>query len=478
MAADSSSRTSRLIWGPAAFALLIFAFNLATIISFPLVWQDEVMFTEPAANLARDGVFLSRAWFFSPENQVWAGNSPLYSILLAPWLKLWGVSPVSARSFGLLLGSLGIVAWTTAAQRAGLVKRGATSLAYLAVLFLAYGVAINLRSGRYDGLGILIFGLLALALTWPPSWKRTLALLSLGMLIPASGMHLIVPIVVAALTAFVVYGRKTIPSSILVGAGIAIGLAILLFAFWKAGAMDQFLHSTRKLSKVGGGSFPKDPSLSFVAVAALVNLAAQFFGKKRDRRLAILCIYPALVTLAFPLVARFPTYYSWIIVFPLAALALYRLGEGERRWSRAAVLAVSFLLVCAVAAGLPLQLAASALFPSRGYDQIADAVARHVRRTDVALVSPPAWYPTWRIAAKTYTTEYDLERKFMSPEDERRVSLLVIDPNLLPYLKERFGPGWHQVGTVADPAKTAPPLSGQFGQKLFSRYDLAIYRRD
>lgn len=472
---------ARQWWGwLAAFLIALFLFNIATITLFPIVWQDEVMFTEPAANWAQHGTLLSRAWFFDRETDVWAGNAPLYTILLTPWLKLFGVSPLAARAFGLLLGTVGIGAWIGAARRGGFLRGGPVVLLYAAVLLMAYGSGLNLRSGRYDGLGMLLVGGIALAATLRPGAMRAVMLLLLGALVPATGLHLIFLYCAFSLAAFLAYGWKSIPTIIPIGLGIGVGSAVLLLTLWHFGAAEHFLYSVSNLGKISGGEIPKDPSLFLVVLAAGIGTASLFFRTVPDRRARLILLYTPVVVVLFVVLGHFPNYYSWTVIFPLGLLALFD-SEGQARrtrgglWSQRAIVSV---LLLAVAAGLPLQLATAMAGPSRDYDRVRQFVAANLGREDIAMVSPAAWYAAWPIAGKTYTTEYDLNHRFMTQADKTAVSVLILDPDFLPVVQKRMGHGWHRVALLSDASKPLPGLSAKFGAKLMQQYRLAIYRRD
>lgn len=465
-----------LPWRLAVFIAAAFLFHLATIRLFPLVWQDEVMFTEPAANWARDGALVSRAWFFDRETDIWAGNSPLYTVLLTPWLKLFGVNPVAVRSFGLLLATIGISAWTVAARRAGFLSSAWSAFINLALLFTVYGAGINLRSGRYDGLGILLFGLIALTLTADNSRKRTLALMALGMLIPASGMYLAIPFVAGSLAAVAVYGRKWIGSIVALGFGIGLGGVVLFAALWQVGALEHFLYSTGKLGKVGGNEFPKDPSLFLVVLAAAIGLALRGLGQDWGKRQVVVYGFAGATIALFLISGRFPNYYSWIVIAPLLLVTLIERRRQEPVLAPVFRRAILLVLVLAVAVGLPLQIAAAFVTPNRDSDRVNRFVGQQIHADDVALVSPMAWYAVWPIAAKAYTTEYDVENKFMTPEDEGRVSVLIIDPVVFPAANARFGGDWHQVAVLPHSDKRMPIFSRNFGAKLTDQYSLVVYR--
>ena len=84
---------------PLAASLIIIVvlglLNFASIEIFPIVWVDEVMFTDPAVNLALDGDLSPTAWPTQSDKLVWASNAPLYSLLLGGWIKLFGFTIAS-----------------------------------------------------------------------------------------------------------------------------------------------------------------------------------------------------------------------------------------------------------------------------------------------------------------------------------------------------------------------------------------------
>lgn len=469
---DSTIKKQVVVWLIASTSL-IFLLNVFTIRLFPLVWQDEVMFTEPAANFARHGYLFSRAWFFDRDTDVWAGNAPLYTILLAPWMKIFGFTPESARSFGLLLGSLGIAAWSAAMIRVGVLRSIAALVMLLSALFFDYGVALNLRSGRYDGLGILVFGLMALTLTAPRSRAKLLALVTLGALVVPSGLHLVIPLVVGSFSAVVVSGRRWLSSVIAVGVGCFIGCSIFALALWNLGALEHFMYSANKLSKFSGGGIPKDPSLLLIGIAAILNLCSAIRLKERNEVIYVFAIYVILSACALLALKRFPTYYSWIIVLPLVPMALF---EIERR-AKPIQVCVRLLILGSTALGLPLQVGAAMSGEGRDFNDVNRFVAKYVHTNDVALVSPVGWYATWPVAAKTYTTEYDAEHKFMTVAEKESISVLVIENNLFPLWRSQLGGNWRKVGDLSDPPKKIPFVSERFGSKLLWRYDIAVYRR-
>src|ERR1039458_2031301 len=89
-----------LIWITGFFWLIV---NLLTLTGYPCSWVDEIMFADPAIHLVQGKGFVSGAWFSQPTSQFWASYPPLYSVLLAGWLKVFGISQWTVRTFSLSL---------------------------------------------------------------------------------------------------------------------------------------------------------------------------------------------------------------------------------------------------------------------------------------------------------------------------------------------------------------------------------------
>ena len=115
-----NTRVAGLVLG-LIVASLFLAANLGTSARSPVIWQDEVMFADPAVNLHFGHGFTSSAWFQSRDS-MFAGNSPLYSLCLYPWIGAFGFDVVAVRGLNYVL-ILGVVATGLASlKRLGLVR--------------------------------------------------------------------------------------------------------------------------------------------------------------------------------------------------------------------------------------------------------------------------------------------------------------------------------------------------------------------
>ena len=158
-----NTRGARLVLG-LVVASLFLAANLGTSARSPVIWQDEVMFADPAVNLHLGQGFTTSAWFQSRDS-MFAGNSPLYSLCLYPWIGALGFDVVVVRGLNYLLMLAVVATGLMSLKRLGLVTSPAPALAFALLVLCGDGVTYSYRSGRYDCLGMLLVSLLVLALT-------------------------------------------------------------------------------------------------------------------------------------------------------------------------------------------------------------------------------------------------------------------------------------------------------------------------
>src|SRR5688500_17432829 len=82
--------------------------NLLTATRSPTVWRDEVLYADPGVNLATGRGFTSTAWQFQPSNETFISNMPGHPLLLAGWVKLFGLSPLSVRALDFFLAAAAV----------------------------------------------------------------------------------------------------------------------------------------------------------------------------------------------------------------------------------------------------------------------------------------------------------------------------------------------------------------------------------
>jgi hypothetical protein len=287
---------------------------------FTTVWLDEVMFTDPAINLYFGNGFTSTAWFIQTKEEMWAGNLPLYSLVLFLWVKLFGFSLLTVRSLNyfLIIGS-SIMLWL-AVIRLRLVNLAWIRIFLIIIFLCGYGISLCYRSGRYDCLGIMLGISAVLVYSVSYSKLRYFLLMSIGILIVPSGLHLCLFSVIICFLLLIFMKKSVFKEACFLGFGMIIGLMILLAFYYLNGVLDDFISSVNILKSVTSGSLPKDPSLPFIyMVAFLIIINRINKGYIQWNSLIIFGILAGLfVPIIMLLVGRFPTYYSWMVYIPLS----------------------------------------------------------------------------------------------------------------------------------------------------------------
>lgn len=162
-------------------ALALLGLNLITAAWWPVPWTDEALFLDPAANWFFENKFTSSVWQTQPYGEFWISNAPLYSLLLAGWLKIFGFGLVQSRALNLFLQCLLVWICIIWSERA-LHFKPWQSLVLALLLALPNSMAFMARNGRYDTLACLTATLLAVSLDKP--YFSRVSLIVSGILIP------------------------------------------------------------------------------------------------------------------------------------------------------------------------------------------------------------------------------------------------------------------------------------------------------
>ena len=506
-----------------------FALNYLTITRYPVVWIDEVSYADPAINLVESGHWVSSCWA-QPVTQFWAGNTPLYPMLLYVWLKVTGVSMMAVRSFNLLIMILLALALWRALRRLRPAGRPGAGLLLMLLLLSGYSMILDYRGGRPDCLCALLFGLAFMAvatsptssatssatLSKPPSvtssepssepssatssetpsqpWspfsltvrpilgKRELAVFLCAALMPWAGLQCL-PVLAVTGGLVLLFDRRVYGGTILAAAlGAIVGLAGL-WLFYKAhGAWPTFVASVAPHTSAGMGQFrhhnrlPKDFSLILLFAGALL---VQGVCRKRsskgftDSPLTLGLVLSLAIGAGLILAGKFPTYYGWAAYVPLAlAVVLEWADSASDSWKRRLLTVVcgATVLVGPVLHG------AAALYdwPFRAPSIPETLVARNVRSGDMAYADQEVYYALRRHGLVPYVGYYI---ETMSPEEKQRVSILFLKPERLEWARGFIGGTWEKVDEYKPPRMGFLGTRWDMGFLSAMNYHLAVYRR-
>jgi hypothetical protein len=342
---------------------------------------------------------------------------------------------------------------------------------------LDYGVAFNYRCGRYDCTGLFLVAVAAYGATCVRS-LRLPAIFLACLAMPAAGVQVALYMGIVLLFALSVFRREALPTVIAGASGLAVGVAMLLGVLSGLGVLDAYLAAVDRQRNIVDGRAPKDPSFWLLLLATIVQMV-----QTREQgwwRQPVLLFLASVGFLAPPFIyaaGRFPTYYTWMSVFPLSALLFTLIEKYETTANRFRNWLVAGLITTGCLLGLPLQLTSGAFYwRERRYEEVRRVVGPVVA-DDVVIADPAAYYAIRPKAAKTYLAEYVSVGQWMNEKQFGRVNLMVIRPEQFHVLAKLVGGAW-QPGAKSPPARGILPLFAPgFGDQLIATYDLQAFRR-
>lgn len=486
-----NSRGMELALGSLLFSTFLVA-NLGTSSRSPVVWQDEVMFTDPAANLYLGHGFTTSAWF-QGRDTMFAGNSPLYSLCLYPWMRLFGFDVVSVRGLNYVLILIVTAVCILALDRLGLVRSKVPKLVFALLVLCGDGVTFCYRSGRYDCLGMLLVSSLFLTLTFRPSRTRRVGLFIIAAVAPWAGLQLLPYLALMGLLVLLLRGQTAIADALTVGLGCLAGVVCLATFLLENGVGHEFLKSVSILSGTGrsigerlaialAAPFTELSSIFLLAGLALILVSALRRGEYRVRSpLAAGVLAGVFVPCFLALAGKYPRYYCWMAFIPMAACVTAELQSGRTRPVRKLVMP---LLLLACAAGLPARLAVTChewgLRDPAPVDQI---VAKQVRPSDWVYSEFEAYYPAKKTATVLFLPPYaglvpgmKANQPALSAAERERVDLLILKPSTEEETLKFFGGRWSLVGLYAAAGSTRAHIAAVLGRGS-PPYDIHVFRR-
>ena len=484
-------RRIELVLGSVLFSTFLAA-NLTTSSRSPLIWQDEVMFTDPAANLYFGQGFTTTAWFQSRDT-LFAGNSPLYSLCLYPWIRVFGFDVISVRGLNYVLILTVTAICLLALDRLGLVRSTVPRLVFALLVLCGDGVTYSYRSGRYDCLGMLLVSGLFLTLTVRPSRARTGGLFVIAALAPWAGLQLLPYLALLGLLVLLLRGQAALADVLTVGLGCLAGVVCLAAFLLENGVGHEFLKSVSILSGTGRSiaervasaltaPFTEPSSILVLSALVLILVSALRSGDCRLRSsLAAGLLAGFLIPCCLALAGKYARYYCWMAFIPMAACVASEIQSGR---ARPVFVLVMPLLLLACAAGLPARLAVTCrewgLRDPLPVDQI---VAEQVRPTDWVYSEYEAYYPAKKTAAVLFLPPYaglvpDMKGRqpALSAAERERVDLLILKPSTEQQTLQFFGGRWSLVGHYAAAGSSRWHIAAVLGRGS-SPYEIRMYRR-
>jgi 4-amino-4-deoxy-L-arabinose transferase-like glycosyltransferase len=461
------------------------AINLLTANVSPIVHTDEALFADPAWHLAT-GRGLTSTFWAQPPGTFYATNVPLYFVILAQWIKLFGLSPLAVRSLDMLLVVFASAAVWLAVRRGGLVRSPRAAFAMLLVLLASTEVSTIARNARYDALCALTCSVAFLGAMSPSKYARATIALTAGIIAPLAGLQMILYLGALGILLLLFWPRRLVRVVLWLWLGMAIGVGLLALILHMNHALMPFWSVLRRVKPFQPPpSAPRQimifvtahPTLIIGGVVLLaLALAARRRGELHWRSPEIFGLVSAIgIPSALAMFYHFRGEYGWMISAPILiaiVMSMLRLRTENRR-SVAFAFACAGLLAIALI-GYPLMMAGGIVRAAgRDYTRVTRFVQQNLQPTDRVAIDPPAYYPARTLAAECIG-QYQIPA--LSADEKAAINVLIIDPGNKPAFAQSLGGTWREVADMPaiQPARLA--WVRYPGDKAV--YELATYRRE
>jgi hypothetical protein len=472
----------REVWVVSLFLLAFLIFNVVTATSYPFPHLDECVQAEPAIN------YIHGQGFGIRFDEILG----MYSFLLVPWMKLFGSSLQSIRSADIVSMTAAFLVLWSAVKRIKIIPLAFWRLFLLILLATEYGMIVDYRNGRYDGFGALLMTVVLWLMSIKGKRTRLLWLFVVCLFIPWVGMQFMPVLFTAGVFLYLIFRWRFWMEIVLSFLASVLGVA----AFFSVAAANGRLSTLLKFisgQKVGVNVIsywihhgqlilynyiPADFSLPLLLAAAAIVFVHLLRQKQITLHSAIVfgILFDVLLSIIMLTVAKLPTYYSYMIVIPVAVglcsgLALCKPGKVRN----------AALILCSLSAAAGAGLHAAAYignYQDRDYSHVEQFVDQTVHADDIAYVDTRGYLAVRQRARDAYFPEAE-ERiiPLMSQQQKDSITVLLIPPSELEYTTDGLGGQWQETGQ-----KIAPTGRNIFGNRrmgvvTFSPIYLTVYRR-
>jgi hypothetical protein len=494
--------------------LLLITFTLLSLLictRTPAVFNDEVVYVDPAANLYFHNGFSSTMWA-QGRQEFWCGNVPLYQGILFLTYKCFGFGFLQTRAINLLLTVLGASLVWAGVRMTNLIKSPAFRL--LGLLLLLSGSVSNktFRVGRYDTTMFFVCSIVFFIWGLPSSWKsKKLLLVASGALLPFAGVPLLPYTAMMLLFILILKGFGEFKNILATGIGLISGLFGLYSFYRHFGAWQEFMKIVLPFTGAGHLDAAGKATLGDFLIGKHLgeeSLLTSFFGnplshfdeknlfdisafllfivlifltvllwKKSDSRARKVMVFGFMLTLVLPpfmaTVGHYRSFYRWMSYIPLTWVVMALLENTMnadlsvmRRMVIKCVMGISIFM------GIPFYTVTTlTAWTSRSERPLERIAEKLVHADDVVICDFKSYFAVKSRARIVYCCGLVARGDFSKITDlpSREVTLLCIFPDEFDEVTKTLGGKWHKVD-IEDANEDK-----KFRQ---TRYALDFYRRE
>jgi hypothetical protein len=379
-----------------------------------------------------------------------------------------------------------------AVKRLGLIPQAAWRLLLLFVLATEFGMIFAYRTGRYDGFGCLLMAVLTLIMSIRTKRMRHLSLFSVCLFLPWSGPQYLVALFAAAVVLALFFRMRywvEIATSFLACAVGGIGFLTVIYLSGRLQSYRDFLSIQQRsggfISElvlhgklIHHNFLPKDFSLPFLIAGGLI-LFVSLRKKHPSPQFWSVCFglaYCVVLTGLLISVAKFPTYYSYLIAIPLSVGMISGLSAWESARTKVTTLALCFM-TAAAGAGLN-GIGYATDTRDHKYSLIENFTAETLRADDIAYVDPQVYLAARQRASDVYFPNPDsgIIAK-MSQAQKDSITVLLIPPDWIPDTTLSLGGNWQMTGQELVPGGHSILGNNNLGFVSWTLNDLKVARR-
>ena len=471
----------------AAFLLL----NISTATLYPVPNTDEILYIDPAINLAEGNGFRSSAWPSQSKEEFWSSNVPLYSLLQAGVMKIFGTDFVVTRSFTYILAIFSGIFLATGLRNYNLIRLEKFRNACVIFFLMIFPIAYAYRSGRPDILSLMLASTTFVITSMKHSNLRKILLFLSSMLIPLASLALVFLILTVLLVCFLFFGRKVLQDAKIIISGIILGAMFMVAFYFFNNSLIQFLIITfgsghtllgqigqyfisddaRVLNKIKELPITYLQSISWWPYSMILLFSSYLIllSSKTNRNKMNYFFITLIITIPFilGLLGKYTWHYSWMHFSILTIGIFYSLEQLDWQKHKIVLTSSASLLIVTALIGWPWMLwIALSESDVRSQDSIENFIERHVNQNDTVVVDEYVYFLAKKRAKELFTITYGGGRGLREIPIEQAINVnkAIVQEAEFSIMQTKYGGEWEVTDVFYMELKDYGQFQYRFGE--------------